>query len=179
MEDQKIKPKTEFKIRKSNLKTEFKSQISSQVTCFKQLKFLILKLWLSGWASNINDLSFKAQWVENNSKRAFLSNTTNKKSFFYETMSGYLEPWGQGVNIQTSSRNIAHQMTDLLLLFPPPDFQIFRHPWILIKFCNEYSLYGNIGSRVSNIQQLDKFCTKQKCDVSWNEIKMFKRVAGH
>ena len=98
--------------------------------------------------------------------------------FFYETMSGYLEPWGQGVNIQTSSRNIAHQMTDLLLRFPPPDFQIFRHPWILIKFCNEYSLYGNIGSRVSNIQQLDKFCTKQKCDVSWNEIKMFKRVVS-
>ena len=91
MEVQKIKSKTEFKIRKSNLKTEFKSQISSQVTCFKQLKFLILKLWLSGWASNINDLSFKAQWVENNSKRAFLSNTTNKKSFFYETMSWYFD----------------------------------------------------------------------------------------
>ena len=48
-------------INKSNLKTEFKSQISSQVTCFKELKFLILKLWLSGSASNINDLSFKAQ----------------------------------------------------------------------------------------------------------------------
>ena len=91
MEVQKIKSKTEFKIRKSYLKTEFKSQISSQVTCFKQLKFLILKLWLSGWASNINDLSFKAQWVENNSKRAFLSNTTNKKSFFYKTMSWYFD----------------------------------------------------------------------------------------
>ena len=48
-------------IKKSNLKTEFKSQISSQVTCFKELKFLILKLWLSGSASNINDLSFKSQ----------------------------------------------------------------------------------------------------------------------